>query len=71
MQLGDKDVLRNKCGLPISPYFMAPKLKWAIDHLKDVRKAIKDVSFYMIRNKFHQAFIILTKRNTNIINIYS
>jgi glycerol kinase len=30
---GDKDVLRSKCGLPISTYFSALKLKWIIENV--------------------------------------
>ncbi|XP_069114866.1 glycerol kinase 3-like [Argopecten irradians] len=38
----DKDYLRPKCGLPITTYFSAVKLRWLIDNCEEVRTAIKD-----------------------------
>eukprot|EP01114_Cavostelium_apophysatum_P020780 TRINITY_DN7055_c0_g1_i1.p1 TRINITY_DN7055_c0_g1~~TRINITY_DN7055_c0_g1_i1.p1 ORF type:complete len:297 (-),score=42.52 TRINITY_DN7055_c0_g1_i1:56-853(-) len=38
----DKDFFRKSCGLPISTYFSAMKLKWLIHHVPDVKKAIDD-----------------------------
>ncbi|KAK6173438.1 hypothetical protein SNE40_016887 [Patella caerulea] len=37
----DKDYLRPYCGLPITTYFSAVKLKWLIDHSEEVRKAVE------------------------------
>lgn len=37
-----KDQLREKCGLPISPYFSALKYRWLIDNNPEVRKAIEE-----------------------------
>jgi len=39
---GNKDVLKKHCGLPISTYFSALKLKWLIDNVIEVRQAIED-----------------------------
>lgn len=30
------------CGLPVSPYFSALKLRWLIDNIPSVRKAINE-----------------------------
>lgn len=38
----NKDYLKSLCGLPISPYFSALKLKWLIDNVSEVREAIKE-----------------------------
>ncbi|KAJ9578593.1 hypothetical protein L9F63_005195, partial [Diploptera punctata] len=37
-----KDALMPLCGLPISPYFSALKIKWLIDNVPAVRWAIRD-----------------------------
>lgn len=37
---GNKDVLKKHCGLPISTYFSALKLRWLIDNIAPVREAI-------------------------------
>lgn len=37
-----KDQLREKCGLPISPFFSALKYRWLIDNLPEVKKAIQE-----------------------------
>ncbi|XP_063233892.1 glycerol kinase 3 [Bacillus rossius redtenbacheri] len=37
-----KNSLMPLCGLPISPYFSALKMRWLIDNVPAVRKAIKD-----------------------------
>nr|CAD7588888.1 unnamed protein product [Timema genevievae] len=37
-----KNSLMPLCGLPISPYFSALKLRWLIDNVPAVRKAIKE-----------------------------
>nr|XP_023027859.1 glycerol kinase-like isoform X1 [Leptinotarsa decemlineata] len=34
--------LQNLCGLPVSPYFSALKIKWLMDNVKGVRKAIEE-----------------------------
>lgn len=31
-----------ECGLPISTYFSALKIKWLIDHVVQVKQAVKD-----------------------------
>ncbi|RDD40913.1 Glycerol kinase [Trichoplax sp. H2] len=36
------DYLQKKCGLPISTYFSAVKLRWLIDNCEEVRKAIAE-----------------------------
>eukprot|EP00096_Caligus_rogercresseyi_P008694 TRINITY_DN2803_c0_g1_i2.p1 TRINITY_DN2803_c0_g1~~TRINITY_DN2803_c0_g1_i2.p1 ORF type:complete len:487 (-),score=18.77 TRINITY_DN2803_c0_g1_i2:665-2125(-) len=37
-----KDVLRDKCGLPISTYFSALKLRWLILNVERVKKALEE-----------------------------
>lgn len=37
-----KNFLQNQCGLPISTYFSALKIRWLIDNVELVRKAIED-----------------------------
>lgn len=37
-----KDALMPLCGLPISPYFSALKMKWLIDNVPAVRRAIRE-----------------------------
>ena len=39
---GNKDVLKKHCGLPISTYFSALKLRWLIDNVTEVREAIEE-----------------------------
>lgn len=36
----DKDYLKPLCGLPISPYFSALKLKWLLENVPRVKKAL-------------------------------
>lgn len=38
---GDKDFLREKCGLPVSTYFSGIKLRWLVDNVPQVRQAIE------------------------------
>lgn len=38
----NKDYLKPLCGLPVSPYFSALKLRWLIDNIPAVRKAVLD-----------------------------
>ncbi|KAH9368310.1 hypothetical protein HPB48_008024 [Haemaphysalis longicornis] len=38
----DKDFLKKKCGLPLSTYFSAVKLKWLMDNVPEVQKAIAE-----------------------------
>ncbi|KAI5643475.1 glycerol kinase [Phthorimaea operculella] len=38
----NKNYLKNICGLPISPYFSALKMRWLKDHVKAVRRASRD-----------------------------
>ncbi|KAL1517930.1 hypothetical protein ABEB36_001627 [Hypothenemus hampei] len=38
----NKNHFKSICGLPISPYFSAFKLKWLIHHVAAVKKAIKE-----------------------------
>ena len=40
----DKDWYQEKTGLPLSSYFTAPKLYWAIQHIPEVKKGLKDGS---------------------------
>ncbi|OQY49989.1 MAG: glycerol kinase [Desulfobacteraceae bacterium 4572_89] len=35
-----KDCFRSKTGLPTATYFSGPKIKWMIDHVSEVRKAV-------------------------------
>ncbi|XP_008327167.1 glycerol kinase-like [Cynoglossus semilaevis] len=37
---GDKNHLRDKTGLPISTYFSALKLRWILDHVDEVQRAV-------------------------------
>ncbi|CAF1188586.1 unnamed protein product, partial [Didymodactylos carnosus] len=37
----DKDCLQDACGLPISTYFSALKIRWLIDNVPNVQKAIE------------------------------
>merc|ERR1719506_3141243 len=39
--VGSVDALRPVCGLPISTYFTGVKLKWMVDNLPEVKKAIE------------------------------
>ena len=41
---GCKDILREKCGLPLASYFSALKIKWLMDNDAEVRKRIEDGS---------------------------
>lgn len=34
--------LQTKCGLPITTYFSASKLRWLIDHVPEVSKAVDE-----------------------------
>lgn len=38
----DPEYLKPLCGLPISTYFSALKIKWLIDNVEEVRVAIKE-----------------------------
>lgn len=38
----DKNFLVSVCGLPVSTYFSALKIKWLIDNVEAVRSAIAD-----------------------------
>ncbi|CAG9572900.1 unnamed protein product [Danaus chrysippus] len=38
----NKNYLKNICGLPISPYFSALKMRWLKDNVKTVRRASRD-----------------------------
>ena len=38
----DKDHLIPLCGLPVSTYWSALKIRWLIDHIAYVRKAIQE-----------------------------
>lgn len=38
----NKDHLKPLCGLPVSPYFSALKLRWLMDHVPAVRRAIQE-----------------------------
>eukprot|EP01083_Nonionella_stella_P097068 272878_1 len=40
--VGSKDYFRDVCGLPISTYFSAMKIKWMMENVEDVRKAVAD-----------------------------
>lgn len=42
VQGGNKDFLKKHCGLPISTYFSALKLRWLIDNIPEVRDAIAE-----------------------------
>ncbi|XP_050034558.1 glycerol kinase 3 isoform X1 [Dermacentor andersoni] len=37
----DKNYLKKKCGLPLSTYFSAVKLKWLMDNVPDVKAAME------------------------------
>lgn len=38
----NKNYLKSLCGLPISPYFSALKLKWLMNNVSEVQEAIKE-----------------------------
>lgn len=38
----NKNFLKQHCGLPISTYFSAVKLRWLIDNVPEVEKAVKE-----------------------------
>lgn len=38
----DKDALRDRAGLPVSPYFSALKLRWLLDNVPAVQKAVAE-----------------------------
>ncbi|XP_001603134.1 glycerol kinase-like isoform X1 [Nasonia vitripennis] len=38
----NKNYLKSLCGLPISPYFSALKMKWLMDNVSEVQEAIKE-----------------------------
>ena len=42
VQGGNKDFLKRHCGLPISTYLSALKLRWLIDNIAEVREAIAE-----------------------------
>lgn len=37
----NKNYFKPICGLPVSPYFSAFKLKWLLDNVPEVKKAYK------------------------------
>ena len=39
---GSVDALRGRCGLPLSTYFSGVKLRWLIDNVPDVQRAIEE-----------------------------
>lgn len=67
VQGGNKDVLKKHCGLPISTYFSALKLRWLIDNIEEVRKAIADnrCLFGTV-----DSWLIWVRSNTTIWNHY-
>lgn len=42
VQGANKDFLKKHCGLPISTYFSALKLRWLIDNIPEVQEAIAE-----------------------------
>jgi glycerol kinase len=42
VQGGNKDFLKRHCGLTISTYLSALKLRWLIDNIAEVREAIAE-----------------------------
>lgn len=38
----NKNYLKPLCGLPMSPYFSAFKIKWLIDNIPKVKQAVLD-----------------------------
>lgn len=38
---GNRDVLREKCGLPLSSYFSALKLRWLLDNCAKTQEAVE------------------------------
>lgn len=38
----NKNFLKAQCGLPLSTYFSAVKLRWLMDNVPDVKMAIKE-----------------------------
>ncbi|XP_023394903.1 glycerol kinase isoform X4 [Loxodonta africana] len=39
---GNNNFVKSKTGLPISTYFSAVKLRWLLDHVRNVRKAVQE-----------------------------
>lgn len=39
---GGKDHFRSSCGLPLSTYFSATKIKWLMDHVPEVQQSVAD-----------------------------
>lgn len=37
----NKNFLKSLCGLPVSTYFSAVKLRWLFDHVEKVQEAVK------------------------------
>lgn len=38
----NKNYLKGLCGLPLSPYFSALKIRWLMDNVPEVQRAIAD-----------------------------
>lgn len=38
----DKNHLQPICGLPLSPYFSAVKMRWLMDNVSEVQQAVKE-----------------------------
>lgn len=38
----NKNFIKNLCGLPISTYFSAVKIKWLMDNVKEVKDAMNE-----------------------------
>jgi glycerol kinase len=39
-RFGSKDYFRSRCGLPLSTYFSALKLKWLIENVDPIKSAV-------------------------------
>lgn len=38
----DKNYLKSLCGLPLSPYFSAVKMRWLLDNNENVKTAVQE-----------------------------
>lgn len=42
----NQDCLKSLCGLPVSTYFSAVKIRWLMDNVPEVRSAMEDKRCY-------------------------
>lgn len=75
-KVGSKDYFREACGLPISTYFSAMKLRWLIDNSKEVQVAIREDRYvrgrpeiFLLprRERWSKKLVLRFKRNVQVI----